>query len=98
MMLKLQKFILALLNPNGVVSFGRFTALLITVFVLGWDTSYLVFAWKINRSLPNGALMLSLFPDAVTIGAQIGLMTVFYGITKYGDISAGKANPAPPTP
>jgi hypothetical protein len=92
MIAKLQKFILSLLDPKGVVSFGRFTALLITCFVLGWDTSYLVFAWKFNHHLPAGAAVLSLFPDATTIAAQIGFMTVFYGVTKYGDITLAKAD------
>lgn len=95
MMEKLQKFILSLLDPAGKVSFGRFMAMLITCFVLGWDTSYMVFAWKFNHHLPPGASVLSLFPDALTIGAQVGFMTVFYGVTKYGDITAAKAPPAP---
>jgi hypothetical protein len=90
MMQKLQNFILSLLDPKGAVSFGRFTALLITLFVLGWDTSYLVFAWKFNRHLTAGASVLSLFPDTLTIGAQIGFMTVFYGVTKYGDLKLEK--------
>jgi hypothetical protein len=98
MIAKLQKFILALLDPKGVVSFGRFTALLITCFVLGWDTSYLVFAWKFNHHLPAGAPLLSLFPDAITMGAQIAFMTVFYGVTKYGDITLGRAEPAAAAP
>lgn len=88
MFAKLQRFILALLDPKGIVSFGRFSALLITCFVLGWDTSYLVFAWKFNHHLAAGGAVLSLFPDALTTAAQIGFMTVFYGVTKYGDIRA----------
>jgi hypothetical protein len=94
----LQKFIRALLDPRGVVSFGRFTALLITCFVLGWDTSYLVFAWMFNHHLPAGAAVLSLFPDVTTIGAQIGFMTVFYGVTKYGDITLAKSGSTPVQP
>lgn len=99
MIAKLQKFIVALLDPRGVISFGRFTSLLITCFVLGWDTSYLVFAWKFDRHLPDGVGILSLFPDATTIAAQIGFMTVFYGVTKYGDLKlANGDNPVDPAP
>ena len=98
MIANLQKFIVALLNPKGVISFGRFTSLLITMFVLGWDTSYLVFAWRFNRHLPAGAGILSLFPDVATVGAQIGLMTVFYGVTKYGDITLARSGPGASAP
>jgi hypothetical protein len=98
MITKLQNFVLSLLDPKGAVSFGRFTALLITMFVLGWDTSYLVFAWKFNRHLAAGAGLLSLFPDASTMGAQVVLMTVFYGVTKYGDITLARSDSAVTAP
>lgn len=93
MMQNLKNFLLSLLDPKGTISFGRFTSLLITAFVLGWDTSYMVFAWTFNRHLPAGLAVLPLFPDAITVGAQIGFMTVFYGVTKYGDVTLAKSGP-----
>jgi hypothetical protein len=89
-----KQFIRDLLNPTGPVSFGRFMSLITTAFVLGWDSSYIVYAWHLNHHLPAGFAPVDVLPNAGTLLAQGGFMTLFYGVTKYGDIK----NPQPPNP
>jgi hypothetical protein len=73
------QFIKDLLNPNGPVSFGRFMALIMTTFVLGWDTAILVH----NHTLvPGTELML-----------QAGFCVTFYGVTKAVELKNNPANP-----
>jgi hypothetical protein len=62
------QFFKDLLNPSGPVSFGRFMALTMTAFVLGWDTAILVH----NHALVPGAELL----------LQAGFCVTFYGVTK----------------
>lgn len=64
----MKQFIKDLLNPSGPVSFGRFMALVMTAFVLGWDTALLVH----NHALPPGAELL----------LQAAFAATFYSITK----------------
>lgn len=71
-------------------------SLLLSVFVLGWDTGALVFAWHFNYHLPTGMGMVDLLPSSGTLLAQGGFCTLFYGVTKYGDVQqTAAANPAP---
>jgi hypothetical protein len=73
---------------RGCVSAGRVFTLLILIFVLGWDSSYVVEAWRWNhallalRSAPAGLAPVPLLPDGATLLAQIGFMTVFYTVNK----------------
>jgi len=62
------QFLKDLLNPSGPISFGRFMALIMTFFVLGWDTS---FTWHSHLLPPGSELLL-----------QAGFCATFYGITK----------------
>jgi len=78
----MKQFIRDILNASGPLSFGRFMALIMTVFCLGWDTSNLVFAWRINQHLPPGLPPFPLLPDPIILGAQGVFCTLFYGITK----------------
>ncbi len=64
----MKQFIKDLLNPAGPVSFGRFMAMVMTSFVLGWDTSFTVH----SHTLPAGAELI----------LQAGFCATFYGITK----------------
>lgn len=64
----MKQFIKDLLNPNGLVSFGRFMAFIMTAFVLGWDTAILVH----NHTLVAGSELL----------LQAGFCVTFYGVTK----------------
>lgn len=80
-------FLKELLTPKvDTISFGRFMSLLITVFVLGWDTSYIVFAWHINHHLPTGFPPVDVLPSGATLLAQGGFCTLFYAATKTGDV------------
>lgn len=81
------QFLKEVLTPKpDTVSFGRFMSLLISAFVLGWDTSYLVFAWSMNHHLAPGAVPLDLLPSSTTLLGQIAFMTAFYGVTRTGDV------------
>jgi hypothetical protein len=64
----MKNFFKQLFNPAGTVSFGRVMSLLLSAFVLGWDTSYV----KHTHQLPPGSELL----------LQAGFMASFYGITK----------------
>lgn len=86
-------FFRELLDSSKTLSFGRFMALLMVVFCLGWDTSNLVFAWRANMHLPPGLPPFPLLPDPLILAAQAGFGATFYGITKYGDF---KNPPTPP--
>lgn len=87
MIQKLAQFIREVLTPKPeTISFGRFMSLLITVSVLAWDTSYIVFAWRMNHHLPTGFPPLDLLPSAGTLLGQSGFMTLFYGVTRTGDV------------
>jgi hypothetical protein len=84
-----KRLIQSVLNPKAAYSFGRFMALWMTAFVIGWDTANLVFAWRMNHIIAAQRLatpLLSLLPDAGVMLAQGGFCTLFYGVTKYGDI------------
>jgi hypothetical protein len=113
--MKLGEFITGALSESsqtgrGCVSAGRVFTLLILIFVLGWDTSYVVEAWRWNhallalRSAPAGLAPVPLLPDAATLLAQIGFMTVFYTVNKtagaYSDVRVEPrpegGNAAPP--
>jgi len=89
----LKQLLRDILNASGPLSFGRFMALIMTVFCLGWDTGNLVFAWQMNRHLPPGMMPLSLLPDPIIMGAQGVFCTLFYGITKSVEL---KNPPQPP--
>ena len=82
----MKNFIASLLSPTGTVSFGRFMALVMIAFCLGWDTSNLVFAWRANLHLVPGMVPFPLLPDPVILAAQSGFGLAFYATTKYGDI------------
>lgn len=87
MIQRLGQFLREVMTPKpDTISFGRFMSLLITIFVLGWDTSYIFFAWQMNHHLPAGFPPLDLLPSAGTLLSQGGFMTVFYGVTRTGDI------------
>lgn len=87
MIQRLGQFLREVLTPKSdTVSFGRFMSLVITTFVLGWDTSYIFYAWHMNHHLPAGFPPLDLLPSAATLLGQSGFMTVFYGVTRTGDI------------
>jgi hypothetical protein len=62
-------------------SIGRLLTVLIVVFVLGWDTSNIVFAWRFNMAHFQGPI-LPLLPDAGTLIAQGGFMVLFYTVNK----------------
>jgi len=85
------QFILTALEPETNISFGRTISLLVTLFVLGWDTAHLIFAWHFNYHLLPGAGVISILPDAGVLAAQAGFMTVFYGVAKYGEARAADA-------
>jgi hypothetical protein len=85
-------FIRELLDPTKNLSFGRFMALVITAFVLGWDTSHLVFAWRFNLHLSPGMQPLSLFADPLIYAAQGAFCALFYSVTKTGDVLGTKVN------
>jgi hypothetical protein len=91
----LKEFIQGLLSNQPGYSFGRFMSLLISAFVLGWDTSYIMIAYQWNHHLPPGVAPVGFLPDGLTLSAQIAFMTAFYGVTKYGDIRNG--SPQAPT-
>lgn len=96
---KFAKLMREVLTPKSeTISFGRFMSLLLSVFVLGWDTSYMVFAWRMNHHLPPGMAPFPLLPDAITLAAQGGFMTLFYGVTRTGDVLTAKkpGSQAPP--
>ena len=91
-------FMQDLLSNSSNYSFGRFMSLVLSVFVLGWDTAALVFAWKINLLHLPGVTFVSLLPDPFTLGAQGIFVLLFYGTTKTGDILGAKIPPASPIP
>lgn len=91
--MKLPEFLTNALSESsqtgrGQISSGRIFTLMIVLFVLGWDTSYVVHAWQFNhallalRAVPPGLMPLPLLPDAATLIAQAGFMTTFYAINK----------------
>jgi len=86
----LTEFVQSLLSNSPGISFGRFMSLVITAFVLGWDTSYVVLAWKWNHHLPPGVAPVDFLPSPGTLAAQGLFMTIFYGTTKYGDLHPPK--------
>lgn len=104
MIQKITQFICIVLTPKAdTPSFGRFMSLVITVFVLGWDTAYIMFAWRMNHHLPAGMQPLDLLPSGGTLAAQIAFMTAFYGVTRSGDVltsrkANGIAQPPPAAP
>jgi hypothetical protein len=73
-----------LFRDDRSVSFGRFMSVVLTAFVLGWNTAHLVFAWRFNYHLAPGQAPFPLLPDASTLIAQGGFVTLFYGISKAG--------------
>ena len=77
-------FIQELLSNSPVYSFGRFMALVMTVFVLGWITGNFVFCWRWNM-LHATQTPMSLFPDPLLLGALGTFALLFYGTTKIGD-------------
>lgn len=83
-------FVQQLLSNSGTYSFGRFMSLLTAVFVLGWDTASLVFAWQYNHHLGPGLTFVDLLPSPGTLVAQGAFMTLFYATTKYGDLNPPK--------
>jgi hypothetical protein len=78
-----------LLSDGANASFGRVMSLLISVFVMGWDTSNLVFAWSMNSKHIPGVTLISLLPDAGTLTAQGIFMMLFYSATKLSEAKAG---------
>lgn len=92
----LKDFIQGVLSSNATYSFGRFMSMVISAFVLGWDTAYIVIAYKWNHHLPVGVAPVDFLPSAGMLIAQGGFMTLFYSVTKYGDIKSGLTAQAPP--
>jgi hypothetical protein len=66
----MRKFLRECLSEgDGQGSFGRLITLVIVTFVMGWDTSNIVFAWRFNLAHFQGPI-LPLLPDAGTLIAQ----------------------------
>lgn len=85
-------FFREILDPTKSLSFGRFMAMVMTAFVLGWDTANLVFAWRFNMHLPAGMAPLPLFADPLVYAAQVAFAGFFYTVTKTGDVMGTKVN------
>lgn len=73
---------------RGCASISRLLTLIIVIFVLGWDSCYVLFAWKWNHALlaagtlPPGLTVLPFVPDGATMLAQAAFMTTFYAVNK----------------
>jgi hypothetical protein len=96
----MRKFLRECLSEgDGQGSFGRLITLVIVTFVMGWDTSNVVFAWRFN--LAHFQSPLPLLPDAMVLAAQGIFMTLFYGVNKFAGTYENvkvPALPAPPVP
>jgi hypothetical protein len=87
-------FFQGVLSNSPSYSFGRFMSLVIACFCLGWDTSALIFAWKVNSfalhsHMIPGFNFLDLLPSGTALITQVGFMGAFYGATKYSDVKTG---------
>lgn len=79
------RFFQQLLSADATYSFGRFMSLVITAFVLGWDTSYIVYAWHWNHHLSANLSPVPVLPEAGTLAAQGIFCLLFYGSTKVSE-------------
>lgn len=71
---KVREWLLKLFTSNTGISFSRVASAIITAFVLGWDTSYVVVAFELRKS----GVDVPLLPPAQVFLAQTGFMTAFY--------------------
>ena len=89
---------------RGCASISRFLTLIIVVFVMGWDSCYVFFAWHWNHTLlalpalPAGLTLMPFVPDGATMVAQASFMTVFYATNKFASAYVDGRNPAPAAP
>lgn len=68
-------------EDDGQGSLGRLLTVVIVFFVMGWDTSNVIFAWRFN--MQHFQSPLPLLPDAMILAAQGVFMTLFYGVNKF---------------
>jgi len=81
----LRTWLLKLFSDDGAVSFSRVATAVITAFVLGWDTSYVIEAWKIHKL----GVDIRLLPDAAVFAAQAGFISALYVGNKVSGAIAG---------
>jgi hypothetical protein len=78
----MRKFLRECLSEgDGQGSFGRLITLVIVTFVMGWDTSNIVFAWRFNLAHFQGPICRCCLMQA--LAAQGIFMTLFYGVNKF---------------
>lgn len=77
-----------LFSDDGAVSFSRVATAIITAFVLGWDTSYVVEAWKLHKL----GVDIHLIPDAAVFAAQAGFISALYVGNKVSGAISGNGN------
>lgn len=82
----IREWLTKLFSDSGTVSFSRVATAVITSFVLGWDTSYVIEAWKIHKM----GVEIGLLPGAAVFAAQAGFISALYvGNKVSGAISGG---------
>lgn len=69
-----REWLIKLFSDSGDVSFSRVASAIITAFVLGWDTSYVVEAWKLRHA----GVDIHLLPEAAVFAAQATLISALY--------------------
>ena len=81
----MRAWLLKLFSDDGAVSFSRVATAVIAAFVLGWDTSYVVEAWKLHKL----GVDIRLLPDASVFAAQTGFIMALYGANKAAKARGG---------
>lgn len=93
MLSKFTSFIGKIFTADTGVSFGRFSAFILMVACISWDTSYLAFTlihWK--ALFPLGLKMGDILPPVATLLGQVTFFSAPYSITKFGGGSASPQN------
>lgn len=93
MLSKLTTFIGNIFTADTGVSFGRFSAFILMIACIVWDSAYLTFSiihWK--ALFPLGMKMGDILPPVATLVGQGAFFSVPYSITKFGP-QGGPASP-----
>jgi hypothetical protein len=88
--MKFRSWLTKLFSDDGAVSFSRVATAVIAAFVLGWDTSYVVEAWKLHKL----GVVIPLLPEAAVFAAQTGFVSALYVGNKVSGALGGGTPPS----
>lgn len=87
----LPDFLEAAMSDSGKISYGRLASFIILIFVLLWDSTYIVYAMA--RFGTFHFELSDLLPSVETLIGQATFILAPFGITKAGSVLTAPKNP-----